>query len=177
MYFNKYLSTLDGNYSLIKKLARPRSELCGVKLNDITDLPYKILKNEVPDLFDSQQFEKAFYLILKHYKKNITFKRVKRARNNHKFLFMLWVKQQYKKINEIENSYLACNPDIKLVQAGIKELDVLGDINTIDSLANGDILKWELIRQMPYSEIFNKLLKNTIESRINKRLVEINKQK
>lgn len=177
MHFNNYLKSLDDNYNIIKKLAKPRAELCGVKLEDLTDLPYITLKNTIPDLFDSQKFEEAFYLILKNYKKNITFKRVKRAKNNEKFLFMLWVKEQYKKINDLEGQYLVSQPDIKLIQAGIRELDVLGDVNTIDSLAGGDILKWEAVRQMPYSEVFNKLLKNTIEARINKRLVEINKQK
>lgn len=177
MHFNNYLKSLDDNYNIIKKLAKPRAELCGVKLEDLTDLPYITLKNTIPDLFDSQKFEEAFYLILKNYKKNITFKRVKRAKNNEKFLFMLWVKEQYKKINDLEGQYLVSHPDVKLIQAGIRELDVLGDVNTIDSLAGGDILKWEAVRQMPYSEVFNKLLKNTIEARINKRLVEINKQK
>lgn len=177
MHFNNYLKSLDDNYNIIKKLAKPRSSLCGVKLEDLTDLPYITLKNTIPDLFDSQKFEEAFYLILKNYKKNITFKRVKRAKNNEKFLFMLWVKEQYKKINDLEGQYLVSQPDVKLIQAGIRELDVLGDVNTIDSLAGGDILKWEAVRQMPYSEVFNKLLKNTIEARINKRLVEINKQK
>jgi hypothetical protein len=162
---------------MIKKLARPRAGLCGVKLEDITDLPYRVLKTEVPDMFDSQKFDDAFFSILKHYKKNITFKRVKKAPNNEKLLFMLWIRAQYARINEMEGQYLTNQPDIKLMQAGIKELDVLGDINTIDSLAGGDILKWESIRDLPYSEVFNKLLKNTIEARINKKLVEINKQK
>ena len=177
MHFNNYLKQLDDRFSFIKKFAKPRNNLCGVELEDITDLPYSVLKSTVPDLFDSHKFEEAFYLILKNYKKNITFKRVKRARNNDKFLFMLWVKEQYKRINDLEERMLVSPPDVKLLQAGIRELDVLGDYNTIDSLAGGDILKWEAIRQMKYSEVFNKLLKNTIESRINKRMVEINKQK
>ena len=75
----------------------------------------------------------------------------------------------------MEEQYLFSPPDSKLLQAGIKELDVLEDYNLIDTLANGDILKWKKIRKMPYSEVFNKQLKNTIEGRINKRLVEINK--
>lgn len=177
MHFNNYLKQLDDRFGFIKKFAKPRNNLCGVELEDITDLPYLVLKTNVPDLFDSQKFEEAFYIILKNYKKNITFKRVKRARNNDKFLFMLWVKEQYTRINDLEERMLVSPPDVKLLQAGIRELDVLGDYNTIDSLAGGDILKWEAIRQMKYSEVFNKLLKNTIESRINKRLVEINKQK
>jgi len=177
MRFNNYLNAIGEDYNFIKKFARPKGGVCGVLLEDLTDLPYVVLKKEVPDLFDSSKFDEAFYLILKNYKKNITFRRVKRVKNNEKLLFMLWIKDQYKKIDELESNYLVTPPDIKLLQAGIRDLDVLGDVNTIDILAGGDILKWELVRQLPYSEVFNKLLKNTIEGRINKKLVEINKQK
>lgn len=177
MYFNRYLNKLDEHYSFIKKFAKPRNKLCGVVLDDITDLPYDVLKKEVPNLFENQQFEKAIHLVLKHYKKNITFMHVNLAKNRHKLLFVFWIREQYKKINELESSYLVTIPDPKLLQAGIKDLDVLGDVNTVDSLAGGDILKWEKIRKLPYSEVFNKLLKNTIEARINKKLVELNKKK
>lgn len=177
MSFNRYLSTLDDQYDFIKKYAKPRDNICGVKIDDLTDLPYQVLKHTIPDMFDLQEFEKAIHLLLKHYKKNITFRTVKRAKNNEKLLFLLWIRQQYEKINKLEADYLTNPPDVKLIQAGIKELDILGDVNTIDSLSGGDILKWNSVRELPYNEIFNKLLKNTIEARINKRLVEINKQK
>lgn len=179
MHFNNYLKSLDDNYNIIKKLAKPRAELCGVKLEDLTDLPYITLKNTIPDLFDSQKFEEAFYLILKNYKKNITFKRVKRAKNNEKFLFMIWVKEQYKKINDLEGQYLVSQPDVKLIQAGIRELDVLGDRVMFNNLVrdfNGAYTHDEL-KNKPYNFIFELNLERTIMSRINKRLVEINKQK
>lgn len=177
MHFNKYLKRIDKHYDFIKKFARPRNKICGVTIDDLTFLPYKILKKEVPNLFEQQKFEEAIHLILKHYKKNVTFIQIKLLKNNAKYLFLLWIKEQYRLINETEAKYLFNPPDHKLLQAGIKELDILGDINTIDALAEGRVLDWEKIELLPYERVFNKLLKNTIEARINKKLVEINKQK
>lgn len=190
--FNKYILKIQDDYDFIKKFAKRRNGICGVQMDDLTDLPYQTLKHDIPDLFKKGEFEKAMHLILKHYGKNVTFGgvvlfryvrnrilmiRVKKAKNNHKLCFLLWIKEQYERINKTEEKFLYSPPDAKLLQAGIRELDILEDYNLIDTLAQGDILKWKKIRKMPYSEVFNKQLKNTIEGRINKRLVEINKTK
>lgn len=173
--FNAYIDSIRDDYDFIKKFAKRKNGLCGVALQDITDLKYQDLKHTIPDHFNNGEFEKAMHLILKHYDKSITFGKVRKAKNADKLCFLLWIKEQYEKIGKMEETYLYTPPDPKLMQAGIKELDVLEDINIVDNLAGGDILKWEKVRKMPYSEIFNKQLKNTIEGRINKRLVEINK--
>lgn len=174
--FKKFLDSLD-NYAFIKKYSKRTGNFMGLNLDDLTDLPYETLKNTVPDLFDSGSFEKAIFEIVKHYKKNITFGKVRRQKNPKKLMFLLWVHDQYKKIGDIEAKYLYTPPDSKLLQAGIRDLDILGDLNMVDTLANGDVLKWEEIRRLPYSTVFNKMLKNTIEARINKKLIEINKLK
>ena len=180
MFFKKsFASYLQGispaDYKFIKKYSKRTGRLCGVTLDDITDLPWDVLKHEVPALFESNQLENAIHLVLKHYKKNITFTTVTKQKNSSKLMFLLWLRDQYTIINDVETKYLFTPPESKMLQAGIQQLDVLGDINTIDSLAQGDILKWRKIRQMKYSDVFNKQLKNTIESRINKKLIEINK--
>lgn len=173
MSFNNYLRDLQ-HYDIIKKHATLSGKLCNQEIEDITFLSYLDLKETIPELFQKGDFEKAMHII---FKKKLTFRRIKREKNSRKLIFLLWLKEQYKQINELEEQYLYTPPEAKLLQAGIKELDILGDKNTIDSLAGGDVLKWDLVKQLPYSVVFDKLLKNTIESRINKRLVEINKQK
>lgn len=172
--FNIYIQRIQENYDFIKKFAKRRNALCGIEVDDLTELPYQTLKHDIPDLFKEGKFEEAMQRVLS-IKKPISLKKVKRAANNKKLCFLLWIKEQYEKIGSMEQKYLFSQPDPKLLQAGIRELDVLEDINLIDNLAQGDLLKWDKIRKMPYSYIFNKQLKNTIEGRINKRLVELNK--
>lgn len=176
MSFKKFLDNISNDYEFIKKYSKPSNELCKVIAEDLTLLSYADVKETIPNMFKEQLFEEAIFTVLRCFNKKITLRRVKKQPNNRKLLFIFWIREQYDKINAVEENYLYNPPDSKLLQAGIKELDVLGNVNTIDNLAGGDVLKWNDIRKLPYNEVFNKLLKNTIESRINKRLVEINKQ-
>ena len=175
--FKKYLSSIQDDYEFIKKFARRRNGICGVKMDDITELPYQTLKHKIPDLFKIGEFEKAMYLILKHYGKNVTFGNVRKARNSHKLCFLLWIKEQYEKIGKMEEQYLYSPPDSKLLQAGIRELDILEDkvlINRLVKFWEGAYTHKE-IRMMPYCDIFDAQLEFTIWGRVNKKLVEINK--
>lgn len=176
MRFNKFVELANKDYEVIKKYGKREDTLFGIKLTDITFLTYDELKNQIPELFLINDFEKVIYLIFKHKKKNITFGRIKLLNNYRKFRFLLWVQDQYEKIKELEIQYLTSPPDAKLISAGIRELDILGDINLIDSLSQGDIFKWDDTRNLPYSKIFDKQLKTTIERRISKRLEEQQKQ-
>jgi hypothetical protein len=172
MNFNEFIISANDNYTFLKKFAKRSKSLCGIELSDLTHLRYKTLKRTVPELFISEHYEVALYEILKDTKKNITFGKVKRADNFKKYAFLLWVQDQYEVIKNLEQTYLSSPPDMKLLNAGIRGLDVLGDVSLIDNLAGGDILKWDLIIELPYSKIFDKQLKNTIEHRISKKLNE-----
>lgn len=59
-----------------------------------------------------------------------------------------------------------------MIAAGINELNILGDVNLIDALAGGDVLKWEAILDLPYGTIFDKQLRDNILAKIDKKLAE-----
>lgn len=172
MKFNEFIIRSNDSYSFLKKFAKRSNTLCGIDLSDLTHLRYRTLKRTVPELFKNEKFELALYEILKDTQKNITFTKVKRANNFKKYAFLLWVQDQYEVIKNLEQTYLSSPPDMKLLNAGIRDLDVLGDVSLIDNLAGGDILKWNQVIELPYSMIFDKQLKNTIEHRISKKLNE-----
>lgn len=159
-------------YSFIKKYSIRTGDIAGFHLDDITDLSWQVLKHELPDFFENGKLDEAIHLILQNSGKNITLHKVKKLPLPEKELFLLWVHDQYEAINNAEQKYLYSPPEAKMIRAGINELDVLEDINLIDNLAGGDILKWDSIRNMRYSEIFSKQLKLVIEKRIHKKLSE-----
>jgi len=55
-----------------------------------------------------------------------------------------------------------------LVKAGVSELDQFGELNVIDNLAGGDILKWKKVEKLPYYMVFDKLHKNAVETKIQR---------
>lgn len=177
MKFNKFIQLADKDYSFLKKCAKRNNTLCGITLTDLTHLRYKTLKRVVPKLFSEQKFNEALYEILKDSKKNITFGKVKRANNFKKYAFLLWVQDQYEVIKNLEQTYLSTPPDPKMLNAGIRDLDVLGDKPMIRVLAMGDMSKEDYILNQPYYRIFDYNLEDTIRYRIAKRKMENDKIK
>jgi hypothetical protein len=58
-------------------------------------------------------------------------------------------------------------------RAGIASFEKFKYINTVNSLAGGDITKWNAILAMPYERILTKLLLNKTEAEYQKRYSEM----
>lgn len=56
---------------------------------------------------------------------------------------------------------------------GSERLAKYGYYNTLDDLSGGDITKWEEIRQLPYNEVFLKLLLNKDKAQLEREMSEI----
>lgn len=61
--------------------------------------------------------------------------------------------------------------------AKIDKLDVFKEVNTIDALAGGDILKWEKVVNLEYELVFVKLYKSKLEAEYQERLSKVLKAK
>jgi len=89
------------------------------------------------------------------------------------------VRNYFQTINQIELNFkqikeyemlLNAEVDGKLESAGVDELNQFGALNTIDSLAGGDLLKWKSVIKIEWWDVFNKLYKSKIENDIRKNL-------
>ena len=58
-------------------------------------------------------------------------------------------------------------------KAGIKSFQKFGYVNTVNSLAGGDVTKWAQILNLPYAVILTKLLLNQTEANYQKRYHEL----
>jgi hypothetical protein len=58
-------------------------------------------------------------------------------------------------------------------KAGIQSFEKFKYINTVNSLAGGDITKWAEILNMPYERVLTKLLLNKTEAEYQKRYSEL----
>jgi hypothetical protein len=68
---------------------------------------------------------------------------------------------------------LASVPSILEKKAGIQSFEKFKYINTVNSLAGGDITKWSEILNMPYERVLTKLLLNKTEAEYQKRYSEL----
>ncbi len=91
------------------------------------------------------------------------------------FRLILSVKKQIKQISDAEQSSLT--PDeinIKWEMVGGSEkMRKFGIYNTLEHLANGDILKYKEILNLPYSEVFTVLLMKKTASELSRKMDKI----
>ena len=73
------------------------------------------------------------------------------------FAFFRYMVEQVERINKIENSLLSHYPSEDELAAGMDRFGKYSPILQVDSLAGGDILKYEKIRQLTYSDCLTKL--------------------
>lgn len=173
MEFNYFLTQVP-EWDIVSKHSKRSNSLCGIELDNLFQLPYWELKVIIPDLIEEQKYIDVFQLILSK-KKKITFAKINKQSNFKKLEFYFWMLDQYEAIVTLEKTKLKSSIDAKLINAGIKNMEVLGDFPLIDAIAKDYNYTHEEAKMLPYETVFEIQLKNKIESDIQKKLEELNK--
>lgn len=150
-------------YNFVKKYGKRTNTLFGVELEPLIYFSYGFVKIDLPSLLNENNIDEIINIICDI--KDIS---VKKITDKEKISLTLWLIDELEAIGSLEQNYLSSNPEPELIASGIDELNIFGELNIIDSLAGGDILKWEQVKQLPYHSIFDKLRKDNIERKINK---------
>jgi hypothetical protein len=179
MKFERFIAKVAqeaGGIKFVKDYAERSNGFGRYRIENILNLSYKLLKRDLPTLMEEGKFEEAIHRVLQESGIRCTFKQVKRGNNYEKLKFLFWIHDQYDAVCKMEVERLSEPPDNRLKRAGIDTLNILGDKNLIDSLAQGKIWMYDTILNMPYSEVFDKQYKTVLEMRISKKLKEIDEQ-
>lgn len=156
------------------KYGKPSDTIGPYKSKAFIELPYGVVKKDLPILQKQDLVQESIELILNCQFENVNFSLVS---GNEIICFLLWIKEQQEFINMIEQNNLSSEPDAELAAAGIHSLDEFGSFVTIDSLSNGDILKHSEIEKLPYYKVYEKLKLDKIQREIEKAYNEIIKNK
>lgn len=171
---NQTLSQISQeDFNFLIKNGKRSSKLLNFDFESLIYLKWTTLKEILPDLFEKNDFEQLFYLMLQDRKQYVFLVDVQKIEVNKAMSFILWLIDEMKTIRELESNYLRSDPDVKLLQAGINKLDQFGLMNTLDNLAKGDILKYDSIRQLSYNVVFDKQYLEVTKSEIEKKLAKI----
>lgn len=139
-----------------------------IKANDIQ----RLLTIYIQPVYDGAEFSnnslERYPEIEKHFKKLP----VDEVYGCAKFLMNQFIERA-----KWEDERLKTNITPDHIAAGIKMFNMLGDFNTIDEIAGGDVLKHDEVLMLDYSTIFLKLLKNNLTSRFEKKYSEIMSKK
>lgn len=83
-----------------------------------------------------------------------------------------WVVQQYVKILNIEIQELSSEMSDEEKEAGAEELQEFGYSLILDSIAKGDLLKYDDYLKLPYAKVFRKMCMDKKRYDINKTMQE-----
>lgn len=89
---------------------------------------------------------------------------------------MIFITNEVDKVIKMEQQHWNAEPtdhDAKLQQAGVKELEQFGDLPMIDSLAGGDILRYNDIEKLNYLEVHYILWYRAIQTNIQNRFQKL----
>lgn len=153
----------DELYQFVKKYGKRTNTLFDVELEPLIYFPYGFVKIDLPSLLNENNIDEIINIICDI--KNIS---VKEIADKEKISLTLWLIDELEAIGSLEQNYLSSQPEPELIAAGIDKLNVFGELNVIDSLAGGDILKHEGIKALPYYSVFDKLRKDSVKREINK---------
>lgn len=171
--FNMESVTLEDFQRMVKY--GKSSDTIGIyKSKPFIELPYGVIKKDLP-LYQQKElvFETVELILGCQYEKlNLS-----KASGNEILQFLIWIKEQQEFIMNREAEHLTSEPEPEMAAAGVDRLNIHGEILTIDSLAQRDILKHELIEKMPYYKVFKKLLIDKEIRDFEKRYAKIMEQK
>lgn len=171
---NQKLSQISQeDFDFLIKNGKRSSKLFNFDFESLIYLKWGLLKETLPELFVKNDFEQLFFLMLKDRGQNWFLIDIQRIEVNKAMSFILWIIDEIKSIKELESTYLKADPDIKLLQAGINNLDKFGIKNTLDNLAKGVVWDYEKVRNTMYVEIFDKQYMEVTKSEIEKKLAKI----
>lgn len=159
---NVFENISKNEFEFIVKFGKRSNSLFGVELPSIIYFPYRFTKIDLPELMQEGNIEEIINIICKE--KEIEIKEITQRET---ISFVLWLKDEIEAIHQLESRYLQSQPDPDMIAAGVNDLNEFGELNVIDSLAGGDILKWDEVGRIPYYKVFDKLRKNIIDRRIN----------
>lgn len=171
---NSKLSRINQNdFDFLIKNGKRSSKLFNFDFESLIYLKWGLLKETLPELFVKNDFETLFFLMLKDRGQNWFLIDIQRIEVSKAMSFILWIIDEIKSIKELESTYLKADPDIKLLQAGINNLDKFGIKNTLDNLAKGIVWDYDKVRNTMYVEIFDKQYMEVTKSEIEKKLAKI----
>lgn len=86
-----------------------------------------------------------------------------------------WIKEEIQNIYDREIQNLSFTPDSKLKDAGIDDLNIFGEMNTLIALGEKFGKAPQEVENWNYNLVFSLMLHQKISTEINKRYVELNK--
>ena len=174
MTLNEKIATIDQErWEFMFNNGKRSSVLNDTDFESLCYSSFKFMKETAPELLKIGNFEKLIFECFIDRKIFIFENDIQHFNLNDCLYFLFWIIDELKYWVQMEQTHLASDPDFDMLAAGIDKMNIFGELNTIDVLAGGDILKWDLVKALPYKDIFDKQLKSLKEGQFQKEYAKV----
>ena len=159
--------------NLLKVLKRSNT-LLGIEADELPEMQWGRVK-EIQEAMGDGDIISAVLKTLEH-KKVINIQLILGLEYKIFLYFCSWLSEQLENISNMEAQLIGeTNEDLN--EAGVADLNKFGWLNALDSLAGNDITKWQQVYELPYKDVYIKLLKDKETADIQARYQDIMKRK
>ena len=162
---NIYSGISENDFQLMLKFGKPNNKIGGYESKQFIELPYGMVKIEIPAILKEEDNIGAVDFIMKQQFEDFN---INNYSGNEVILFLLWIKTQLEHINKIEIMFLHSEPEPEMVAAGINKLNEFDVEPLIERIAKDWNIKPEDVLKYPYHKIYRKLKMDKIQMEINK---------
>ena len=153
----------------VYKALKESNELCGIKARRVTTFKY-LKVDKWKQMILAGDVLGVMSQIL-----NVSIDKILLTKHTDFVYFLKWVESEFIEIVKIEKD-LNLEPEDEMIEAGIADMALFGVVNILDGLADGNVLGWDRVGDLPYEKVHIKLLKNKKETIIKRNLAEIRKR-
>lgn len=146
----------------IRRFGKRSDSIGGFRSKPLVELPYGLVRIDLPKIDDGLEQVQA---VMQNQFPEFD---IKNHSGNEIMYFLLWLGEQVGFISELEERFLSSDPEPEMLAAGVGKLNEFGAYATVDSLADGDILKHDAIMQLPYYAVYQKLKLDKVNREIEK---------
>lgn len=175
MMLENYMSEMSTTDIIqLFKVGKESRELGGFELKELIKLPWWFVKVELPELFNHSRLTEIIERMLDYSGVELDLYEVD---VKEQMQVVIYAQNMLKQIFEMEKREFESQPDMNIIAAGGDRFNIFGEYNTLDSLAGGDITKWDAVKLISYEDSFTKLLKNKKQSEFEKDYAKVIRDK
>lgn len=164
--FYEFNNLTQDQYKTLYEYAQPSNSIAGYNSKPLYDLPFNFIRVDLPELFKQNNDIAVIESIMMQQYRRFD---ISKADWKQIIYFMKWIMQEYERLNKAEKNHLSSEPDLKMVNAGVNNMDEFGYRPVIARIAKDWNMHIDEVWQLPYHTIYSKMKEDKVWSDIQEK--------
>ena len=164
--FYEFNNLTNEEYKFLYEYAQPSNIIAGYASKNLYELSFKFIRVDLAELFkQNNDIAVIESIMIQQYRRFD----ISKADWKQIIYFMKWIIQEYERLNKAEKKHLSSEPDLKMVSAGVNNMDEFGYRPVIARIAKDWNMHIDEVWKLPYHTIYSKMKEDKIWSDIQEK--------